>query len=141
MSTEVRAGEAVVGSLFGVFRIDLWDAVLIKTLFGVVINELITIMIGSGVDMLSDIDIIVVTAAVIVLEFSKSVLYAAGVLAGVLINILAGGIIGAATGIGGGVLTGVNVTVCEAVKTDLKFVLTTPSEENFVPFWGAMLSC
>ena len=127
-----------VGEVMSMLR---GEVICIGVCNGVVIEELIIMIIGSRNDMLADVDIIVVTAAVIASEFSVSVLYAAVVLTDVSINILAGGIIGAVARIGVGVLTGVNANGCEAVIIDFKFILTTSSEENFVPFCGAMLSC
>ena len=128
-----------VGEVMNMFRVEV---LRIGVCDDVVIGELIVIiMIGADANMLADVDIIVMTAAVIDLEFSISVSYAAVVLADAVVDGLTGGVIGDVTAVGVEVFTCVNANICEAVKTDLKFILTTPSVENFVPFCGALLSC
>ena len=88
------------------------------------------VRIGIGNDVIIE----KLVGMVVALEFVMSISYA--------VFVLAEEIIGAVTDIGVGVLTGVNVTVWEAVKTDLTFVLPAPLEEDSImPFCAAILGC
>ena len=68
-----------------------------------------------------------------------------GVLAEVVVDmsitVLSEVMIGSVKDIGVEVFPGVNVKVCKAVETGLKFILLVQLEEDFMPFCGAILSC
>ena len=93
---------------------------------GVVIEESTGPMVGVGADMLADVEIIVMTAVVIALEFAVPEF---DVLIDALAGVLSGKIIGVVTGVGVDVLANVKVNVLVAVMTVLGFAMPAPLYE------------
>ena len=138
----------------------LLDQFVIGVGADVKIDTLTSVMIGSSVEMLADADDIVLSTAVIDLEF---VLYAVDMLADMwaasvvkidlsidmridfaisvsiravtdmLADVLAGVITSVVSGVGVDVLTDVSVNVLTAVMTVLEFIVSVPLTES-VPF-------
>ena len=109
----------------------VWAESVVNTLaeslaIDVVIEELTGLMVGVGTGMLADVVIIVMTAAVIVLEFAVT---AFDVLIDALAGVLSGKIIGVVTGVGVDVLVSVEVNVLVAAMTILGFVMPAPLYE------------
>ena len=114
-----------------VVKAPVWAEVVVTMLaevltIGVVIEESTGPMVGVGADMLADVEIIVMTAVVIALEFAVPEF---DVLIDALAGVLSGKIIGVVTGVGVDVFTNVEVNGLVAAMTILGFAMPAPLYE------------
>ena len=99
-------------------------------------------MVSCGVNIFTEVCMIVLVVAVIALEDVGPVSYAIDAWAGVIIDVLAGTVIGIATGISVDVSAGVDANIWAATKTALEFIpMLATSEEALLFGWEASSCC
>ena len=131
MLSDVRIREVVNGSVEVMF-IDMWAGVGIDEMDDVLMNNVsASEVVCIGIDVLVGVGVLVVmTPAVIDLEFVVSLSYAVGRLVDVRLNALAAV---TTSGLGIGMLADVDVSVLAAVTTALKFIVSI-SLADLMPF-------
>ena len=125
---------------------DVWDEVVINIPAEVLNSDFMVVplaggMIRFGVDMFTEVCMIVVLGAVSTLEVGVSASYAIDLRVGVIINVLADTVIGVAPGIGVDMLDDVDANMWAAAMTAVESILMLASSEEALLFGWEACTC